>query len=372
MVVHKWTSLACTAFLLVICLTGLPLIFREEISDWLDDSSSRAELPADAPSADIDDLVAEARRRHPDMIVAAILIDDAKPQVVVWMASSWADFQDAGRRRFIKFDSRTGQVLGESGSGKSPGAAFVDWMLHLHADLFVGLGGELFLGVIGLLFVAAVVSGVVLYGPFMRKLAFGAVRQGQGSRIRWLDLHNLLGIVTLSWALVVGVTGVVNELTTPLFALWQRTDLRAVLAAQAGTPPTVPELSSLQAALAAVRGAMPDRFATSAAFPGSPYGTPHHYLIWTKGTTPLTARLLTPVMVDAHTGELREILTLPWYLRALEVSRPLHFGDYGGLPLKVIWALLDVVTITVLASGLYLWLSKRRQRDQVEVEAGRG
>ena len=29
--VHKWTSLVCTAFLLMLCLTGLPLIFHDEI-----------------------------------------------------------------------------------------------------------------------------------------------------------------------------------------------------------------------------------------------------------------------------------------------------------------------------------------------------
>jgi uncharacterized iron-regulated membrane protein len=35
---------------------------------------------------------------------------------------------------------------------------------------------------------------------------------------------------------------------------------------------------------------------------------------------------------------------------------PLHFGDYGGMPFKIIWAVLDVITIMVLGSGLYLWL----------------
>jgi uncharacterized iron-regulated membrane protein len=51
---------------------------------------------------------------------------------------------------------------------------------------------------------------------------------------------------------------------------------------------------------------------------------------------------------------------MPWYLRLLEVSRPLHFGDYGGMPLKIIWALLDLVTIFVLGSGLYLWFARRK------------
>jgi uncharacterized iron-regulated membrane protein len=54
------------------------------------------------------------------------------------------------------------------------------------------------------------------------------------------------------------------------------------------------------------------------------------------------------------------VVKMPWYLRALEVSRPLHFGDYGGLPLKVLWALLDLITIVLLGSGLYLWIARRQ------------
>ena len=26
--IHKWTSIVCTAFLLMLCITGLPLIFH--------------------------------------------------------------------------------------------------------------------------------------------------------------------------------------------------------------------------------------------------------------------------------------------------------------------------------------------------------
>ena len=46
-------------------------------------------------------------------------------------------------------------------------------------------------------------------------------------------------------------------------------------------------------------------------------------------------------------------------MQTLLLSQPLHFGDYGGMPLKVIWALLDIITIVVLISGLYLWLGRR-------------
>ena len=46
------------------------------------------------------------------------------------------------------------------------------------------------------------------------------------------------------------------------------------------------------------------------------------------------------------------------------MSQPLHFGDYGGLALKLLWALLDVLAIVVLGSGLYLWLRKPKSAAQ--------
>jgi uncharacterized iron-regulated membrane protein len=82
----------------------------------------------------------------------------------------------------------------------------------------------------------------------------------------------------------------------------------------------------------------------------------------------LTSRLFTPVLVDAETGQVAMAKPFPWYMRALEVSRPLHFGDYGGLPLKIIWALFDLLTILILVSGLYLWLSRKRSAMEIELD----
>jgi uncharacterized iron-regulated membrane protein len=105
--------------------------------------------------------------------------------------------------------------------------------------------------------------------------------------------------------------------------------------------------------------AFPGKIAFSIVFPGSSLGTPYHYLVWSRGSEPLTSHLLSPALVNARTGKLDAVLSMPWFLSALQLSRPLHFGDYGGMPLKIIWALLDVATIIVLVSGLYLWFSRR-------------
>ncbi|AUT47547.1 PepSY domain-containing protein [Achromobacter sp. AONIH1] len=359
-VVHKWTSLICTAFLLIICLTGLPLVFHHEIEHWLDDGKPLSDVPAGTPRANFDKLVAQARSMYPAEVVDYLSFDPDEPQAFVGMAKKPGDGLASGHA--VRMDARTGDVLLDGPLYSQDRFSFMGIMLSLHVDLFASLPGELFLGFMGLLFCVAIVSGVVLYGPFMKKLEFGTVRASRSTRLKWLDLHNLLGIVTLVWAFVVGLTGVVNELSTPLFRLWQSTELVGILEPYKGQG--IPaELASVQAAADTARQAMPGTEISFIAFPGNAYGSPHHYLVWMRGDTPLTSRLNTPVLVDGATGALTTVARMPWYLTALELSRPLHFGDYGGMPLKIIWALLDLITIVVLVSGLYLWLARRRATE---------
>ncbi|MFT4045803.1 MAG: PepSY domain-containing protein [Solimonas sp.] len=136
---------------------------------------------------------------YPQQIVTLIFVDDDEPQVLVSMAPSWAASRDEPKsNHFIKFDARTGQVLKESDPPDRRCLTFLQLVFKLHTDLFAELPGELFLGLMGLLFVVAIVSGIVLYGPFMKKLDFGTVRANRSPRLKWVDLHNLLGIVTLA------------------------------------------------------------------------------------------------------------------------------------------------------------------------------
>jgi uncharacterized iron-regulated membrane protein len=218
----------------------------------------------------------------------------------------------------------------------------------------------------GLLFVASIVSGVVLYAPFMRKLAFGTVRRDRAPRARWLDLHNLLGIVTLTWVLVVGATGIINTWADLVIQLWRYDQLAEMTAPYRDKPPLA-EVGSLDAALKTARAAVPDMVPSFVAFPGSLFSSNHHYMVAMHGDAPLTSRLIQPVLVDAQTAELTDTRALPWYVTTLLVSQPLHFGDYGGMPLKILWAVLDVITIIVLGSGLYLWLARRRSSIEAEI-----
>jgi uncharacterized iron-regulated membrane protein len=354
--IHKWSSLVCTVFMLLLCLTGLPLIFHHEIGHLLGTEVEAPEMPAGTPRASLDDVMAVAQARHPGKAPQFLSreIDDDK----FWYVTLGDTPLDDKNQKTVAVDARTAQVLAEPRFNEG----FMYVMFKLHVDLFADLPGKLFLGLMGLLLVVAIVSGVVLYAPFMRKLDFGTVRRERTPRIRWLDLHNLLGIVTLVWALVVGFTGVINTWADLLIKYWQYDQLSTLLAPYRDHQ--VPErLASLQQAFGRAQEAEPDKTLSFVAFPGTDFSSPHHYTIFMRGNEPLTSRLVKPVLMDAGNGQLTASVELPWYLTALLVSQPLHFGDYGGMPMQILWALLDIATIVVLGSGLYLWLKRRQPRS---------
>src|SRR6267142_2082288 len=108
------------------------------------------------------------------------------------------------------------------------------------------------------------------------------------------------------------------------------------------------------------------------AFPGSIFSSKSHYGVFMRGNTPLTAKLLKPALIDAATGKLTDTRNLPWYVTALLISQPLHFGDYGGMPLKIIWAALDALTIIVIGSGLYLWFARRGRKTHAAAAVPKG
>jgi len=362
--IHKWSSLVSTVFMLLLCLTGLPLIFHHEIGHLLGTEVEAPPMPAATPRVSLDHVLQVARAQHPDRVVQfASHSEDSEDLWFVTMTPTPAPTDDF---RSVVVDARTGDVLAQPRFDEG----FMWVMLKLHVDLFAGLPGKLFLGLMGLLLLVAIVSGVVLYGPFTRKLEFGTVRRARQPRLKWLDLHNLLGAVTLMWFFVVGATGMINTWADLLIKYWQHDQLSALMAPYKGQPIVQPaEYGSVQKSLEAASLQAPGMKLSFVAFTGTAFSSPHHNTFFLRGDEPFTSRLLQPVLVDARSGEVSHAPQLPWYLTALLVSQPLHFGDYGGMPMQILWALLDIISIAVLGSGLYLWLRKGQPAAATQSEA---
>ncbi|OEO27223.1 peptidase [Pseudomonas sp. J237] len=365
--VHTWTSLICTVFLLLLALTGLPLIFHHELEHVLGEAPELREMPADTPHLSLQQLVEAAERERPHEVVQYIGYDDEDSNGVVFIMAATAGTEPNSSHTFM-LDARTGEAIDMPAAN----GGVLMFILRLHVDMFAGLPGKLLLAFMGLLFVIACVSGAVLYSPFMRRLDFATVRRDKSSRTRWLDLHNLIGIVTLTWAIVVGTTGVISACADILISAWRNDALSALVEPYRNAPPLT-ERASANNLLAIAKQATPGMQPDFIAFPGTRFSSEHHYGVFMKGSTHLTSHLLTTILIDARTLEVTAVAQRPWYMDALSLSSPLHFGDYGGRPMQILWTVLDVLTIIVLLSGLYLWWVKRygaaARANAVEVRA---
>ena len=158
--IHKWTSLISTAFMLLLCVTGLPLIFHHEIGHLLGTEVEAPAVPAGTTATSLDRVIDVARSRYPGknpMFVSREPDDDR-----IWYVTlSDTPTSDSDLKQ-VAVDARTGEALAEPKLDEG----FIYVMFKLHVDLFAGLPGTLFLGFMGLLLLVAIVSGDVVYGTF--------------------------------------------------------------------------------------------------------------------------------------------------------------------------------------------------------------
>ncbi|HVI43751.1 MAG TPA: PepSY-associated TM helix domain-containing protein [Chitinophaga sp.] len=349
---HKWTSLICTLFLLMLCITGLPLIFHQELDKVLE-KQVVAEIPQGAKPLPLDSLAIVASAQYPGNHIRYIFWDNEDKNKVTFDLAPKPDAPPE-KSRYATLNVYTGAVL-----NKPTTDGIMDIILKIHINMFLGIGGKLFLGLMGILFVIAIITGIVLYGRIMKKYDFGIVRKYKSKRLQWLDTHNLLGIVSLAWASVVGLTGIINAMSDVVLFMWQQGQLKEMVAPYAHQQPLQGKLASIDSAMVVAQAAAPHMEPRIITYPGTMFSSKHHYAVFMRGNTALTSRLLTPALVDAQTGRLTDIRRMPWYVNTLFLSEPLHFGDYGGIPLKIIWALFDLATIIILITGLYLWFERR-------------
>jgi len=363
---HRWTSLIATVPFLILCLTGTVLIFHEEIDHVLG-SEPESRGGAGAPTRPMREAITEVLAAYPEERIASVSLDpDHHPGVllVVTIPNGETTFEKA-ELRFA--DLTTGELIGDA----DPGTSFTDVLLELHAQWFLGPVGEIVGAAIALLVLLSLLSGLVVYAPYVRRVALGIVRRGRGTRVVQIDLHNLIGAVVLGWALVVTVSGFLLGFSTLATGIWQATGLKDLRAEASALPPVElrPPPVDVDRVFAAARAsAAPGWDVVTAIFPGTEFSTPRHFTVLVAGQG-LDERLFRVAAIDAETGAVSASVEMPAYIKAITLAEPLHFGDYGGLPLKLLWTACTWLTLFITANGAWLWWDRRRRRQRVGARA---
>lgn len=359
---HRWTSLVATLPFLILCLTGTVLIFHEEIDAAMGVVPAAPGLSAEhRPVAESVDAILAA---NPDEKVGMLGIDpDDHPGLLLLATIPQNDTGfDRTTLRFTHL--ATGRPVPENfGEGET----LTGFLLELHAKWFLGPIGELIGAAIALLVFVSLVSGLVVYAPHARRVAFGAFRRGRSPRLFQLDLHNFIGAIVLGWALVVTLTGFLLGFGTIATGIWAQGELGRLQRTYADSPVNVrhPPVDADRVISTALAAGPPDWTVSSVFWPGTDFSTNRHYTVLVKGSG-LDEKLFRVVLVDAATGEVATKAELPWYMKVIVLSQPLHFGDYGGLFLKLLWTACTWLTLFITGNGAWLWWDRRRKRRRIK------
>jgi len=139
--------------MLLLCITGLPLIFHEEIDDLLHEQVKAAAVPERTPLVDLDRAVASGLAAAPKQVAHFLIWDPDDANSLLLSVGPSIDVNPTDNR-IIRVDAHTGTFL----DAPDVTGRFTYIILKLHTDMFAGLPGKLFLGLMGILFCAAIVG----------------------------------------------------------------------------------------------------------------------------------------------------------------------------------------------------------------------
>lgn len=357
---HVYAGIFVAVHFVIFALSGLVLLFKHEIQGETATASSHS-LNSTELAQNYERILSSIAEQYPsDRPLAFYPDDNNENQLNVRLGIDGATKLRGARR--LSFDLTTAEPLPENPSRTSD---FFDWTLRLHRELLLGPNGKLYVGFVGMAYVFMLLSGFFIYGKFMKGRSFGEIRKARiPSRV---DLHKFTGVITFGWGLVVGLSGVFLAFNGVLIQLFQLRSLEHLSKQYQGFQASTQISTPFSQVISIALSAKSDTVISYISFPATEYGIPGHYLVLVNGTTNITKRLSDLVVVNAETGKLAEIVELPLYMKIVLLSEPLHFGDYGGRFLKVLWALFTLGSLMVVLLGVYSFFMKRKMRKQAVI-----
>lgn len=347
---HSWLGLVAGLGLIVIGLTGSLLVFRDDIEALLNPEIVRVE-PTPAGRLSASALLVAAQSRLPGHEVAGWLypFDDPGQADLLYVrkhgAPAWL---------VATIDPYTGELLASPRLGTE---TFTGWILELHYTFLADHAGAFVAGLLGLLLLFLGVSGVYLYREFWKNLF--TLRVGRSARILFSDIHKFVGISSVAFNLILGFTGAYWNLTHIIGHWIQGHDDEKPAAATR----FYAEPLDLDALLADAAQRIPGYRAgfvslpTEDGWPITFYGqAAGHFLTGPYGST---------VSYDAKTHAFKEahdIRQAGLWARVADTFTPLHYGTFGGLPVKILWTLGGLTPGALAITGFVLWRLRTRRK----------
>lgn len=348
---HSSIGLLCCALLYLICVTGTAIVLYEE---W-----QRIEQPAAPEMTSID---APTVQRAIENVLESESDRATTTHVFVHLPTP------ALPRTTITTDTQAFHIDRDGEIAVPEENAWAEFVLALHYRLNLPATiGMTLVGAFGAMIVALSISGVLAHPRIFRD-AF-RLRARRGDEVSTVDWHNRLAVWTLPFAIAIALTG----------------SMIGLFYVSGGSMAATAYSGDSEAAIAPIFGSEPEADATKAPLANTvpalahmasqfPDIRPSYVILHDPGTVGQHIQIVglhsqrlifgeyyafdaqghfkgTAGMADGTIGQ-----------QLAASTYNLHFGNYGGLPVKIAYILFGIALSVVIATGTFIWLNKRERR----------
>lgn len=364
---HSWLGLYAGIVLAILSATGVAALFKVEIDRAL--NAGLFTVPVAGVAGPVASVIARVRHEHG----AKYHFNTYPPKSpgdtwrVAFFIRKGLDFKQTE----VFIDPYTASVVGE----RDHAASFGAFLRNIHVRLYENVIGRKLVGLAGLALLLSTLTGLWIYGGFMKGQLFAVIRRGS-LRMTMADLHKLVGVGTVVFNMMIAATGtwlgLQGWLQPALMGdrpgTFKRSD-KPIPAAQdvdyevdydrvvARSHELFPEMVVHSLRLSH-DGSRTVRVAGDV--PGTAYERHSFSLTLDKET-----------LAELHRYDIRDA---PAAQRLFYVQESLHFGDYGGTGLKLLYVLFGLSSAALSLAGFVIYLertSRKRKQSSRPVSSGR-
>lgn len=374
--VHTWTGILSGLALFIAFYAGALTVFKEPLLRWSTPPSAILQpVPLDA----VQPLIAQTLATQPAALRGVTLKVEngqAIPRLEWKVRDPQADDHDD---RNTHFYTATLAADGSVQVREEHPSQLVEFIDVLHR--VVGLPADIdpyrwIMGVVAALYFVALVSGVIVLLPSLVK-DFFALRVGKNLKRMWLDAHNVVGIVSLPFHIVMALSAVVFAYHDQIYAVQDRMIHQGQWtqppAAPQGKPGNAPARNPADMLLPSqlvqiVRQAAPG-FEPNGLQYTQATGPRPMVRVWGKDPQAVSPRAMGGfAALDPYSGKLlsTDYLSGQQSTPNLFISSffALHMASFGGTAVSWLYFLLGLAGAWLFYGGNLLWVEARRKAQR--------
>lgn len=338
--IHRITGLIAGVFLLLLSFTGSLLVFSDEIDHALNTTAFHVK-PQGQPQP-LNKLYKTAQLAVPGQPYLYFLRMPQAPSESVILRAEYSP----ERKIYIFLNPYTASVL----HIRSNKGYFTGLLLYLHFTLLSGRNGSIIIMVAAFIMIISLLTGLYVYRKHLgRVLTFRDKIEWKHRTRRWRNLHRVVGVWALLFNLLIVITGLLIQFKVvnarvgkkaPSVAINDHIDLdRSISVARTGI-----------AGFRVMGIRPPKKSGDPVVFTGN------------AGESSIFGAYNSSVSIDPASDAIVKKLDFrtAGIGQQLNASvNQLHFGNYGGVALKIVYCLLGLTPGIMGLSGMLIWWRRK-------------